>query len=202
MLKPILEKTLHGHPETQKILGNIIHDVRDEKGSDILNPYFMEPILQKALKGMPSPSNIVSNILKDLKVKKDHGFVLPLLEKTIDQFAAALADDLNISPALASLFDMVREVNSLCDQGKIGISEAEDVLDFLKKVDQVLNVLPLQPEEEPIPPELEDALKKRETARAEKNWKAADEARDLIQSRGYLIEDTPQGARLKKKAQP
>jgi cysteinyl-tRNA synthetase len=202
VLKPILEKTLQGHPETQKILGNIIHDVRDEKGSDILNPYFMEPILQKALKGMSSPSNIVSNILKDLKVKKEYGFVLPLLEKTIDQFAAALADDLNISPALASLFDMVREVNSLCDQGKIGISEAEDVLDFLKKVDQVLNVLPLQPEEEPIPPELEDALKKRETARAEKNWKAADEARDLIQSRGYLIEDTPQGARLKKKAQP
>ncbi len=202
VLKPILEKTLQDHPETQKILGNIIHDVRDEKGSDILNPYFMEPILQKALKGMPSPSNIVSNILKDLKVKKEYGFVLPLLEKTIDQFTASLADDLNISPALASLFDMVREVNILCDQGKIGISEAEDVLDFLKKVDQVLNVLPLQPEEEPIPPELEDALKKRETARAEKNWKAADEARDLIQSRGYLIEDTPQGARLKKKAQP
>ncbi len=199
VLKPILEKTLQGHPETQKILGNIIHDVRDEKGSDILNPYFMEPILQKALKGMPSPSNIVSNILKDLKVKKDHGFVLPLLEKTMDQFAASLADDLNISPALASVFDMVREVNSLCDQNKIGISEAEDILDFLKKIDQVLNVLPLQPEEEPIPPELEEALKKRETARTEKNWKAADEARDLIQSRGYLIEDTPQGARLKKK---
>ncbi len=199
LLKPILEKTLQGHPETQKILTHIIHEVHDEKESDILNPHFMEPILQKALKGMPSPSNVVEKILGDLKVKKDHGFIFPLLAKTMDQFTACLADDLNISSALASLFDMVREVNGLCDQEKIGISEAEDVLDFLTKIDQVLNVLPLQLEEEPIPQELEEALKKRENARAEKNWKMADECRDLIQSRGYLIEDTPHGARLKKK---
>jgi len=86
----------------------------------------------------------------------------------------------------------------LCDQDKVGVSEAEDVLKFLFKIDQVLGVLPLNPEEEAIPHELEEALQKRETARAEKNWKLADECRDLIQSRGYIIEDTPHGARLKK----
>jgi cysteinyl-tRNA synthetase len=147
-------------------------------------------ILEKALP--ESPQN-------NLKVKKDHGCLLPLLENTMEQFAANLADDLNISPALAALFDMVREVNILCDQGKIGISEVEDVLDFLAKADRVLGVLPLKPEEEVIPLELEEALKKREVARAEKNWKMADEYRDLIQSHGYLIEDAPHGARLKKK---
>ncbi len=133
-----------------------------------------------------------------LDVKKDRGFILPLLEKTTDQFMAHLADDLNISPALAAIFDMVREVNMLCDLRKIGISEAEDVMDFLAKIDQVLGVLPLKPEE-PALPELEEVLKKRETARVEKNWKLADECRDLIQSRGYIIEDTPHGVRLKKK---
>jgi cysteinyl-tRNA synthetase len=199
VLSPILEKTLQGHPETQKILTHIIHEVRDEKESDILNPYFMKPILQKVLKELPAQTSMVETILHNLKVKKDHGFILPLLEKTIDQFAAHLADDLNISPALAAIFDMVREVNILCDLGKIGISEAEDVMDFLAKIDQVLGVLPLKPEEESVPSELEEALKKRETARVEKNWKLADECRDLIQSCGYLIEDTPHGARLKKK---
>jgi cysteinyl-tRNA synthetase len=199
ILMPILEKTLQGHPETQKILKSIIHEVRDEKKSDILNPYFMKPILQKALKEMPSQTRMVETILDNLKVKKDHGFILPLLETAMDQFVASLADDLNISSALAAIFDMVREINILCDQDKIGISEAEDVLDFLAKVDQVLGVLPLRPEQESVPSELEEALKKRETARAEKNWKIADECRDFIQSRGYLIEDTPHGARLKKK---
>jgi cysteinyl-tRNA synthetase len=198
ILTPILEKTLQGHPEAAKILMSIIHDVRDEKESDILNPHFMKPILQKALKELPAQTGIVEMILNDLKVKKDHGFILPLLEKTMDQFAANLADDLNISPALAAIFDMVREVNMLCDQGKIGISEAEDVMDFLAKIDQVLGIFSLQPEEELVPPELEEALKKRESARTEKNWKLADEWRDFIQSRGYFIEDTPYGARLKK----
>jgi cysteinyl-tRNA synthetase len=199
VLTPIFEKNLKGHLEAEKILSKIIHEVRDEKNRDILEPAFMRPILQKALKETATPAQTLETILHDLQVKKDHGFILPLLEKTMDEFATHLADDLNISPALAALFDMVREVNSLCDAGKIGISEAEDVLDFLHKVDQVLGVLPLHPQEQPVPLELEEALKKREEARREKNWKLADECRDLIQSRGYLIEDTPQGARLKKR---
>lgn len=199
LLTPVLEKALHGIPEAKAILTQIIYDVRDEKESDILDPTFMKPLLQKALQKVPAPAKALETILHDLTVKKDHGFILPLLEKTMDQFAASLADDLNISPALAALFDMVREVNTLCDQGKIGISEAEDVLDFLHKIDQVLAVLPLQPEEQAIPPELEEALVRREKARAEKNWKIADECRDLIHSGGYVIEDTPQGARLKKR---
>ncbi len=199
LLKSLLEKNLQGLPNAQKILTNIIHDVRDEKESDILDPQFMKPLLQKTLQGVPGQSGKVDTILKDLKEKKNHGFILPLLEKTMDEFTLHLADDLNISPALAAIFEMVREVNSLCDQGKIGISEAEDVLDFLYKIDQVLGVLPLQQEEEAIPPELEVALKKREEARAQKNWKMADECRDLIHSKGYMIEDTPQGARLKKR---
>lgn len=196
LLTPILEKALHGMPGAKQILSNIIHEIHDEKESDILDPSFMKPILQKALS---AKSSMVETILHDLKVKKNHGFILPLLEKAMDQFLSGLSDDLNISTSLASVFDMVREVNSLCDQEKIGISEAEDVLDFLHKIDRVLGVLPLQPEEERVPPELEDALKKRETARIEKNWKVADECRDLILSRGYLIEDTPHGARLKKR---
>ncbi len=199
VLKPILEKTLKGHPETDKILSHIIYEVHDEKDTDIMDPSLMKPILQKALQETTQPTSYVESILYDLKEKKNHGFVSPLLEKTIEQFTLQLADDLNISAALAALFDMVREINGLCDLGKIGISEAEDVLDFLAKIDQVLNVLPLEIEEEPIPLELEEALQKRETARAEKNWKIADECRDLIHARGYFIEDTPQGARLKKR---
>ncbi len=131
--------------------------------------------------------------------EKSQGFTLPLLEKTLDQFTLSLADDLNISPALAALFDMVREINALCDQGKIGISEAQEVLGFLEKIDKVLNVLPLNPENDPIPRELQQLLEQREAARSEKDWKRADESRDLIHAKGYWIEDTPQGARLKKR---
>lgn len=136
---------------------------------------------------------------KALSEKKEHGSILPLLQKAETQFGAALADDLNISQALSSVFELIREVNVLCDQEKIGISEAQDVLDFFARIDEVLGVLPLELNEETVPAELEAALKKREMARAEKNWKLADVCRDQILKGGYLIEDTPQGPRLKKR---
>ena len=44
-----------------------------------------------------------------------------------------------------------------------------------------------------------EALNRREIARAEKNWQVADECRALIEKAGYFIEDTPQGARLKRR---
>jgi cysteinyl-tRNA synthetase len=121
-----------------------------------------------------------------------------LLQDSFAKFAAALADDLNISVALAVVFDLVREVNVLCDEGKIGIPEAERVLDLMRKMNEVLGVLSFEANEETIPDALQEAFKKRLEAREQKNWKLADELRNFIYEQGYIIEDTPSGARLKK----
>lgn len=136
--------------------------------------------------------------LRSIDDSKEHALVKPLLEKGEQEFADHLADDLNISAALATLFEVVREINTLCDRQKIGRSEAQAVLSFLEKLDQVLGVIPLHEEEAPIPIEIQDALSRREQARKEKNWKEADAQRDRILAQGYLIEDTPKGPRVKK----
>ncbi len=199
-LKAVLDRSLLDPAVAQKVISQVVHKVRDEKNRDLLDPLIVAPILQKMLyEQRTEDQKVVEKVTRDLKVKRDHGFVLPIIEKTIQEFAMALGDDLNISAALAALFDMVREVNTLCDQDKIGISESEDVLDCLKKIDQVLGVLPLEAQEEEIPIELVNALHRREVARAEKNWQVADECRALIEKAGYFIEDTPQGARLKRR---
>lgn len=197
MLAFVLDKNLPDNAEKSHLMMKVFHQVQDEKDRDILDPDFMKPILKKTFQDSLQES-AVDDILHDLTMKKNHGMVLPILEKMMKEFISHLSDDLNISAALAALFDMVREINSLCDADRIGILEAEDVLGFLAKIDEVLAVLPLQAEEEQIPQELLDALQKRELARKEKNWKISDECRLFIQSQGYLIEDTPQGARLKK----
>lgn len=124
--------------------------------------------------------------------------VQPLMKRAMLQFASSLADDLNISPALGAIFDFVREVNVLCDNGSLGREEAQQVLELMKKWNTVLGVLSFQKGGEEAPVELQEALEKRIKARQEKNWKAADELRDYILQNGYVIEDTPQGARLKK----
>lgn len=137
--------------------------------------------------------------LRQIDQMVSSGLAEPLLKKAHQLFSDALADDLNISSALAALFDLVREINGLCDAGKIGKEEAHKTLYLLEQFDQVLGVLPLQADAEEIPLALQQLLAQREEARAAKNWKAADAARDQISAHGYLIEDTPAGARLKKK---
>jgi cysteinyl-tRNA synthetase len=127
------------------------------------------------------------------------GLVEPFLKNARSLFTEALADDLNISPALAAVFDLVREINVLCDAEKVGKEEAQKVLYLLEQFDQVLAVLPLQTSTEEVSHDLQELLAQREAARASKNWKAADIARDQILASGYIIEDTPTGARLKKK---
>ena len=122
-----------------------------------------------------------------------------LIEDAFRTFITALGDDLNISVALAGLFELIPQVNSLCDAEQLAFSEGEKVVTFLREIDRVLNVIPFDTEEV-FPEELLLALEKREKARSEKNWKEADFYRDQITSAGFLIEDTPQGPRLKKGA--
>lgn len=137
--------------------------------------------------------------LRRVEDETNYGRHRSFIDKTEEEFSSHLADDLNISAALAALFEMVREINTLCDTGKIGRKEAQEVLAFLEKLDRVLGVIPLHAEEEVFPVEIQNALEKREKARKEKKWKEADAARDWILSQGYLIEDTPKGPRIKKK---
>lgn len=126
------------------------------------------------------------------------GRIEPLANEMLKQFSQALADDLNISAALASVFDFVREVNGLCDESLVSREEAQVALEYLKKINSVLGVLTFDKMEVEIPNEVQEAFDKRLQARLDKNWKLADELRDFIHQIGYIIEDTPHGARLKK----
>jgi cysteinyl-tRNA synthetase len=114
-------------------------------------------------------------------------------------FSESMAADLNISSALAALFDLMHEINSLYDKGKIGKGEAAAVFHLLEKMNSILGVMTLAPVDE-IPQDLHDLLKKREESRKKKEYQIADQCRKEIDARGYLIEDTPHGPRLKKKS--
>lgn len=120
-----------------------------------------------------------------------------LIDKATQGFAQALADDLNISVALASVYDLVREVNGLIDMQKINQQDAQKVLTILERFNSVLGVINFEAKDEEIPHDLVKALDDRLAARANKDWAKADELRDYIQNRGYIIEDSAAGSRLK-----
>lgn len=136
--------------------------------------------------------------LQDVKESQSHGHIQLLIDKAKHVFAEGLADDLNISVALAGLFDLVREVNGIIDSSQIGKNEADAVLELLKSFNTVLGVMSFERPSHEIPQDLEAKLQQRIQARKDKNWALSDALRDEISARGYVIEDTPQGARLKK----
>ncbi len=119
-------------------------------------------------------------------------------------FAAALADDLNVSQALAVLFGFVKEVNQRVDSGDVAAGDVERVAAALSDVDRVLGVLDAAswgaagaPGEADA--EIERLIAERNAARKRRDFAAADRVRDELQARGIVLEDTPQGTRWKRR---
>ena len=52
--------------------------------------------------------------------------------------------------------------------------------------------------ESAVPPEMQALLEAREAARKAKDFKRSDALRDELKAKGWIIEDTPKGSRLKK----
>ena len=113
------------------------------------------------------------------------------------RFEEAMDDDLNISVALAALFDFVREVNKLLDDNVLSKEEAEEVYELMMGLDKVLGVIGEIKRKERLPEEAEELIRKREEARKAMNWEVADKIREQLRSMGIIIEDTPQGVKWK-----
>jgi len=125
-------------------------------------------------------------------------------ERLRSDFAAGLADDLNVAVALAALFGFVKEVNVAIEEGRIGTGDRQRVLDALADVDRVLGVLdpaewPEGQTREEDEAEIERLVAERNTARGRRDFAASDRIRDDLAARGIVLEDTPQGTRWKRK---
>jgi cysteinyl-tRNA synthetase len=119
-----------------------------------------------------------------------------LLDSTRTAFEAALDDDLNISPALAAVFDLVRELNRRIDARSISAVDAGRATAFIRDLDRVLGIAP--PAEPALEPELEALIEERAAARAARDWTASDRLRVALAERGILVEDSRDGQRWRR----
>lgn len=111
-------------------------------------------------------------------------------------FFEALDDDLNISGALAVLFETLRESNRRMDEGMMTPAQAKGMLLWLARVD---GVLALEPDiASALPAEVEGLVSARAAARAAKEWKKSDELRDQIATLGWTVKDTKDGQKVSK----
>ena len=107
-------------------------------------------------------------------------------QKHLDDFAAAVNDDLNMPRAFAALFELVRDAN-----GKGGAG----VLPVFKRMDEVLGVIFFENEKKAveIPADIQAMLDQRAVARQAKNWAESDRLRDELAAKGWLVMDSKDG---------
>ena len=148
---------------------------------------------------------------------------LPAWAKNAEKgFTECLDDDLNISGAIGCFFEMLRDGNAALDKRSVSAQEAAAVFALCTRCNEVLAFLfpysggeisaetkleeflrqnrdSIRAEDNvEAPSDVQCLLEQRQAARKAKNWSESDRIRDELKKHGWVIQDTPQGPKLKK----
>lgn len=111
-----------------------------------------------------------------------------------EQFINAMDDDLNTADAIASIFELVRDINT----NVVGKTPSKALVEGAISVfDELTGVLGLvyNRKTETLDSDIEALIEARTNARKEKNWAEADRIRDQLKEMGIVLEDTAQGVK-------
>lgn len=111
-----------------------------------------------------------------------------------EQFIAAMDDDLNTADAIASIFELVRDINT----NVVGKTPSKALVEGAIAIfDELTGVLGLvyNRKTETLDSDVEALIEARTNARKEKNWAEADRIRDQLKEMGIVLEDTAQGVK-------
>jgi len=149
--------------------------------------------MESNLAGNQTVINRLEDFLKRLSdVKNGSGWMeLPeILKKASEGFEKGLDDDLNVSVALASVFELMNAVNKNFD--KLSVSDANKITALMRRFDEVLAIMP-ELKEDVLESDLQEILDKRQAARLAKDWATADALKAELIARGIEVKDTPTG---------
>jgi len=157
---------------------------------------FNDKILQEAERAVERISNCFENIRDNLRDKN-----IPIKDTHVkwkNKFEEAMDDDFNTASALGVVFDLITEINSLiADESRDSTQLKQDILN-LETFCSILGILP-GIENKELDKDLLDLIKERTKARTKKDWQEADRIRSLLEERGIVLKDNPDGTTSWKK---
>ncbi|GAB6085527.1 cysteine--tRNA ligase [Alkaliphilus crotonatoxidans] len=159
---------------------------------------FSQELVEAAKNGLERLYNTRNNLRHLIDNTKEEALKQPEWVKVLpdyrQRFIEAMDDDFNTADGIAVIFELARHINShaLISSNQRDLKEA---LDLLMELAGVLGLLEKQ-EDTNLEEELETLIEERQQARKEKNFKRADEIRDLLKAKGIVLEDTPQGVKV------
>jgi cysteinyl-tRNA synthetase len=122
-----------------------------------------------------------------------------MLERCENQFQAGLDNDFNYAEAVAAIFNLIREGNSLIAEGKVGPNETQLFHAVLGRFNGVLDYIYPKPAVDSTDGNVEALIRAREDARKQKQWAEADRLRDELADRGIILEDRTGGTIWRRK---
>lgn len=158
---------------------------------------YSQDSISQAKAGLERLYTSLRDIEPNLDVALSHGGYLA-------RFEAAMNDDFNMPVAFSVLFDVAKDLNKTSDA-----SESKNLAGVLKKLGAILGILQMNPSSylqgnvsgeagDDFAAQVEALIEQRNTARANKDWSAADAARDGLNELGVVLEDGPEGTSWRK----
>lgn len=135
----------------------------------------------------------------DAKENSSFAFFSDAVLQWKKEFEESLADDLNVSKALAVVFESLKQINSVLDANKADSKQRMEYIQILAYYDRIFGVLEFSVEKDLIDSEIDSLIEERQTARKNKDFARSDAIRDQLLSQGILIEDTKDGIRWRRK---
>lgn len=121
------------------------------------------------------------------------------LKGCAETFADGIADDLNISGAVAALYELMKGANRRLDQRILSEADARKILAQLADFDRVFGCLDVSgaaarcAAADDVPEAVKQLAEQRAAARKAKDFAESDRLRDAIKVQGYAVEDAPGG---------
>lgn len=189
-----------------------VHDILKEVDPQVLR-FFMASVqyrrqinyseenLKQAATILDRFKNTLTNInyrLEDDTASEAASDLAKAIEETEQKFVTAMDDDFNVQNALTAIYDLLPAVNANANSEK---ADKETLTLFEKKLAAWLLVFGVDTEKlcaqnaGSNDDEIEELVKKRDEARANKDWATSDKLRDQLKEMGITIQDTPQGTR-------
>jgi cysteinyl-tRNA synthetase len=167
---------------------------------------FTEDGLKQAEKSIERLRNFVDRLKTQKFGPGENEEIGKRIEKAEADFDAGLADDVNTAVALASVFDLVTDLNTAMDRGDFLAQNAPRAVAAMEKFDLVFSVVSnddeeklraygLGPSKARMNSEDIDALvEERIAAKKRRDFKRADAIRQQLTDVGVLVEDTKDGS--------
>ncbi len=209
--KPFVKYWLHngllqlGEEKMSKSLGNLvtIKETLSKYSADalhifILSSHYRSPLTysEEALEAAERGAGRLRESVRSEERDETNGNQKDI-EAYQSRFIEAMDDDFNTPQALATLFDLAREMNRLRDTG----SSVGQRQSLLIKLAGVLGLTLKPPERQFIDAEpfIKLLISTRERLRQAKQWQLADEIRANLDEAGIILEDTAKGTVWKRK---